>query len=153
MTRIVEFLTSEKMKLLGSPKSKIRQDENDENVFYLEITEVILVHCNIFNNSYQHDSRVLYAFITNKLVNYQIFHPKLLSFKKLLIKNFHISKYGLLIKTLNYQRQKTKKYHFSYQLKCKIEKTTRYSVQPRDQIFVMSFCLLLRIWVKILVKI
>ena len=33
------------MKLLGSTKSKITKDENDENVPYLEITEVVLVHC------------------------------------------------------------------------------------------------------------
>ena len=32
----------------------------------LEITEVVLVHCNIFHNDYGHDSRVLYTFIPNK---------------------------------------------------------------------------------------
>ena len=32
----------------------------------LEITEVVLVHCDIFNNDYQHDSRVLYTFVPNK---------------------------------------------------------------------------------------
>ena len=31
-----------------------------------EITELILVHCNIINNDYQQDSRVLYTFIPNK---------------------------------------------------------------------------------------
>ena len=31
-----------------------------------EITEVVLVHCNIVNNDYQQDSRVLYAFVPNK---------------------------------------------------------------------------------------
>ena len=41
------------MKLIGSIKSKITKDENDENVPYLEITEVVLVHCNIVNNNYQ----------------------------------------------------------------------------------------------------
>ena len=33
---------------------------------HLEITEVVLVHCNIVNNDYQQDSRVLYAFVPNK---------------------------------------------------------------------------------------
>ena len=33
---------------------------------YLEITEVVLVHCNIGNNDYQQDSRVLYTFLPNK---------------------------------------------------------------------------------------
>ena len=45
-------LTPETMKLLGSTKSKIIIDENGENVPYLEITEVVLIHCNVFNNSY-----------------------------------------------------------------------------------------------------
>ena len=54
------------MKLLGSTKSKITKDENGENVFHLEITEVALVHCNIVNNGYQQDSRVLYSFVLNK---------------------------------------------------------------------------------------
>ena len=54
------------MKLLGSTKSKITKDENGENVPYLEITEVILIHCNVVNNSYQQNSRVLYTFVPNK---------------------------------------------------------------------------------------
>ena len=29
-------------------------------------TEAVLVHCNIANNDFQYDSRVLYTFITNK---------------------------------------------------------------------------------------
>ena len=54
------------MKLLGSTKNKITKDKNGENVPHLEITEVVLVHCNIVKNDYQ-DSRVLYTFIRNKL--------------------------------------------------------------------------------------
>ena len=54
------------MKLLGSTKNKMNKDKNGENVPYLEITEVILVHCNIVNNDYQQDSRVLYTFVPNK---------------------------------------------------------------------------------------
>ena len=56
----------ETMKLLGSSKSKITKDKNGENVPHLEITEVLLVHCNIFNNEYQQDSRVLYTFVPDK---------------------------------------------------------------------------------------
>ena len=33
---------------------------------HLEITEVVLVHCDIANNYYQQDSRVLYTFVPNK---------------------------------------------------------------------------------------
>ena len=54
------------MKLLGSTENKITKDKNGENVPHLEITEVVLVHCNIVNNDYQQDSRVLYTFIPNK---------------------------------------------------------------------------------------
>ena len=54
------------MKLLGSTKNKITKDKNGENVPHLEITEVVLVHCNIVNNDYQQDSRLLYTFVPNK---------------------------------------------------------------------------------------
>ena len=54
------------MKLFGSTKSKIYKNENGENVSHLETTEVVLVHCNIVNNNYQQNSRVLHAFIPNK---------------------------------------------------------------------------------------
>ena len=62
----LELLTPETMKLFGSTKNKINQDKNGKNVPYLKITEVILVHCNIVNNDYQQDSRVLYTFVPNK---------------------------------------------------------------------------------------
>ena len=62
----VELLTTETMKLLGSTKNKITKDKNGENVSHLEITEVVLVHCNIVNNDYQQDSRVLYTFVPSK---------------------------------------------------------------------------------------
>ena len=54
------------MKIFGSTKNKISKNENGENVPHLEITEVVLVHCNIVNNSYQQDSIILYIFTPNK---------------------------------------------------------------------------------------
>ena len=54
------------MKLLGSTESKITKDKIGENVPHFEIAEVVLVHCNIVNNDYQQDSRVLYTFVPNK---------------------------------------------------------------------------------------
>ena len=54
------------MKLLGSTKSKVTKYKNGENASYLEITEVVLIHCNVVNNSYQQSSRVLYTFVPNK---------------------------------------------------------------------------------------
>ena len=62
----LELLTPETMKLLGSTENRITKDENGKNVPHLEITEVVLVHCNIVNNNYQQDSRVLYTFVPNK---------------------------------------------------------------------------------------
>ena len=55
------------MKLLESTENKITKEKNGENVPHLEITEVVLVQCNIVNNDYQQDSRVLYTFVSNKL--------------------------------------------------------------------------------------
>ena len=62
----LELLKSETTKLPGSTKNKITKDKNNENVPHLEITEVVLVHCDIVNNDYQQDWRVLYTFVSNK---------------------------------------------------------------------------------------
>ena len=62
----LEPLTKETMKLLGSTENKITKDKNGKNVPHLEITEVVLVHCNMVNNDYQQDLRVLYTFVLNK---------------------------------------------------------------------------------------
>ena len=62
----LELLTLKTMKLLGSNESKITEDKNRANVPHLEITEVVLVHCNVAKNNYQQDSTVLYTFIPNK---------------------------------------------------------------------------------------
>ena len=75
-----------------------------KNVPHLEITEVVLIHCNIVNNDYQQDSRILYTFVPNKpfgqLLNIS---PKNFIFLKTFnSENFHILKYGLLIKILNH---------------------------------------------------
>ena len=50
---ILELLTPETIKLLGTTKNKITKDKKGENVPNLEITEVELVHCNTVNNNYQ----------------------------------------------------------------------------------------------------
>ena len=55
------------MKLLGSTKDTIIDaDKNSENVPRLENVEVVLVHCNLVNNSYQQASKVLFTFVPNK---------------------------------------------------------------------------------------
>ena len=53
------------MKLLGSTKSKIKKDKNGKNIPDLEITEVVFIHYNVVNNSYQQNFGVLYAFVPN----------------------------------------------------------------------------------------
>ena len=62
----LELLTPETMKLLGSTEIKITKDKNGENVTRLEIVELVLVHCNLVNNDYQQDSRILYTFVPSK---------------------------------------------------------------------------------------
>ena len=65
---LYQTLTPEMIKSLGSTRSNITKDQN---VLHLEVIEVILVHCNITNNYYEHDSRVLHTFLPiNHLVNY-----------------------------------------------------------------------------------
>ena len=64
----LELLTPKTMKLLGNPGNKITKEVNGKNVSHLEITEALLFHCDIFNNDYQNDSRVLYTFVPNKSV-------------------------------------------------------------------------------------
>ena len=61
-----EIKTGFYLELLIPETMKITKDKNGEHVPYLEITEVVLIHCNVVNNSYQQNSRVLYTFVPNK---------------------------------------------------------------------------------------
>ena len=72
------------MKLLGRTEDRITKDKNGENVPHLEITEVLLVYCNIVNNDYQQNSRTLYTFLPNKLFG-NLFRQQILSLSKHLI--------------------------------------------------------------------
>ena len=62
----LELLTPETMKLLGRIESKITKGKNSENVPHLEIAELVLIHCNLVNNNYQQNSRILYTFVLNQ---------------------------------------------------------------------------------------
>ena len=62
----LELLTPETMKLLGSTNKVVDKDKNSENVPKLESVEVILVHCNLVKNDYQHASELLFNFVPNK---------------------------------------------------------------------------------------
>ena len=92
----------ETMKLLGSNEGKITKDKNGENIPNLEITEVVLVHCNIVNNDYQQDSRVLFTFIPDKLfVDLLDVSPKNFVFLQTFISECSSIEVCLLIKILN----------------------------------------------------
>ena len=62
----LELLTTETMRLLGITKSKTTKNKNGKNMLHSEIAEVVLVACDIVNNDYQQDSRVMHSFIPNK---------------------------------------------------------------------------------------
>ena len=62
----LELLSKETMKLLGSTSNIIDANKNSENVPKLENVEVVLVHCNLVNNSYQQHSRILFTFVPTK---------------------------------------------------------------------------------------
>ena len=62
----LELLTPETIKLLGSTKEDVDQDNNGENVPKLEIVEAVFVYCNLVKNDYQHTSKVVFTFVPNK---------------------------------------------------------------------------------------
>ena len=62
----LELLTPETIKLLGSGKKDVDKIKDEENVPKLESVEVVLMHCNLVKNDYQHASKVLFTFVSNK---------------------------------------------------------------------------------------
>ena len=54
------------MTLLGSSSNVIDKDKDSERVSKLETVGVVLVHCNLLNNSYQQSSKLLFTFVPNK---------------------------------------------------------------------------------------
>ena len=70
---------------------KVREQKikNSENVLYLEITKVVLIHFSVVNNSYQQISRVLYTFVPNKSIGQLVgISPK----NFILLKTFEVTK-------------------------------------------------------------
>ena len=62
----LELLTPKTIKLLGSTKKDVDKDKDAEIVLKLESAEVVLVHCNLVKNDYQHTSKVLFTLVQNK---------------------------------------------------------------------------------------
>ena len=54
------------MRLLGSLTDTIDGDKDSELVPKLEGVDLVLLHCNLVNNSYQQASKVLFTFVLNK---------------------------------------------------------------------------------------
>ena len=77
-----DFLTPDTIKLLGSTKSKVTNDQNQENVPYLKTNEVVLMHCKVVKISYQQISRILYTFVLNKSIGQLDISPKNFIFLK-----------------------------------------------------------------------
>ena len=94
------------MKLLGSITNKITKDKNViKHMPDSEIIEVVLVYCNIVNNNFQQDSRVLHTFVPNKSFSQLLdILPKNLLFLKTFVSELLILilKCDLLIKVLNH---------------------------------------------------
>ena len=61
----LELLTPETMKLLRSTRKYVDKDKDGEDVSKLESVEVVLMQCNLVNNSYQQASKVLFTFVPN----------------------------------------------------------------------------------------
>ena len=61
----LELLTEETMQLFGSSKKGFDENKDGEIVPRFETVEVVLVHCNLVNNSYQQASKVLFTFVQN----------------------------------------------------------------------------------------
>ena len=61
-----ELLTPETVILLGSGKKEVDKDKDGKNVPKLKFVEIVLVHCNLVKNDYQHRLKVLFTFVLNK---------------------------------------------------------------------------------------
>ena len=85
-------------------KGSKTKNKNVENLLYLEIFEVVLVHWNNVNNDYQQDSRILHTFVSQKSFG-QLLD---ISPKSFMIESSFILKCGSLTKILNHYRQKIK---------------------------------------------
>ena len=86
-----------------------------KNVLHLEITEVVLVHCNIVSNNYQQNSRVLYTFIPNKLFGQLLYiSPKNSTFLKTLNSQFSYIEVWFTDQNSKLLDVEENKHHFSY---------------------------------------
>ena len=139
---------------MAAPKKKINKNKNNENVPYLEITEVVLVHRNIVNNCYQHDLRVLYTLVPNKLFGQLLnISPKNFTFLKTCILEFSYVEIWFIDQNSKPLKMEDKinitlviNWSVKYKNDSLLSSTKRSNICKRLQIF-------LKIWAQTLVKI
>ena len=134
-----ELLTPEIIKLLGSSENKTTKGKNGENVPHLEITEVVLVHCNIVKNDYQQDSRVLYTFVLNKPFGSQL---EISPTNYIFLKTFN-SEFQNIEVWFTDQNSKPLEIEDKINLTLVVKKIfiikIRYSIEPSDRIYVKGY--------------
>ena len=62
----LELWSSETKKLFGSTKEDVDKDKDREDVPKLESAEVVLMHCNLVNDSHHQASELLFTFVPNQ---------------------------------------------------------------------------------------
>ena len=88
-------------------KKDVDKEKDGENMPKLEFVEVVLVHCNIVKNNYQHISRVLFTFVPNKQFGQLIYiSPHTLTWWTQSILNFLLLKFGLQPTSLKHLKLK-----------------------------------------------
>ena len=122
------------MKLHGSTKNKITKDQKGENVPHLEITEV--VHCNIIDNDYQQDSRVLYTLVSKKTFGSLL---EICPTNNIFLKIFN-SEYDKIKVCFTNQNSHPLEIEDIINLTMKIVHIKmRYSIKPRNRIYVKGY--------------
>ena len=124
---------------------------------HLEITEVVLVPCNIVNNNYQQNLRIFYTFLCDKSFSQLLYiSPKDFIF----LKNFD-SEFSFIELWFTYQNSKLLEIvdKINITLVIKYNKSMKYkkdtlfsSTKISNNCKIMDFCLLLKMWVEILIK-
>ena len=133
----LELLTPETMKLLGSTVSKINKDKNGGNVPNLEVVEVVLVHCNLVNNDYQQNSRILFTFVPNKTFGSLL---EISLANHVFLKTFN-SEFREIKVWLTDQKSRPLEVEdkINVTLIIKLYIKMRYSIEPRKRIYVKGY--------------
>ena len=108
----------------------------------LKLLKYYLVHCNVVNNDYKQDSRVLYTFVPNKFFGSLL---EIYPTNHIFLKIFN-SEYDEIIVWLTDQNSKALEIEGRINLTMVIKKASiikmRYSIEPGNKIYVKSYCFL-----------